>query len=50
MDLVARQPVDGQYETMFFKCDLCGKSEQIVVASDFGYWPVSDVGGLKFEQ
>jgi uncharacterized protein YbaR (Trm112 family) len=34
LKLVARQPIDEQYETLFFKCPLCAKAEQVVVASD----------------
>jgi uncharacterized protein YbaR (Trm112 family) len=34
LKLVARQPVDEQYETLFFKCPLCAKAEQVVMASD----------------
>jgi hypothetical protein len=34
MVLIARQPIDKQYRTLFFKCRLCGKIEQLVVASD----------------
>jgi uncharacterized protein YbaR (Trm112 family) len=34
LKLVARQPVDVAYETLFFKCPLCAKAEQVVVASD----------------
>jgi uncharacterized protein YbaR (Trm112 family) len=33
LKLVARQPIDEQYETLFFKCPLCAKAEQVVVAS-----------------
>jgi hypothetical protein len=33
MVLIARQPIDDRHKTLFFKCRLCGKTEQIVVAS-----------------
>jgi hypothetical protein len=33
MVLIARQPIDQRHRTLFFKCRLCGKSEQLVVAS-----------------
>jgi hypothetical protein len=34
LKLVARQPIDEQYETLFFKCPFCAKAEQVVVAFD----------------
>jgi hypothetical protein len=33
MVLIARQPIDKHYRTLFFKCRLCGKAEQLVVTS-----------------
>jgi hypothetical protein len=30
MELTDRQPVDAQYEVLFFKCPLCSKSLQTV--------------------
>jgi hypothetical protein len=34
MVLIALQPIDDRHRTLFFKCRLCGKTEQIVMASD----------------
>jgi hypothetical protein len=34
MVLIARQPIDDRHRTLFFKCRPCGKTEQIVMASD----------------
>jgi hypothetical protein len=30
MELTDRQPIDAQYEVLFFKCPLCSKSLQAV--------------------
>jgi hypothetical protein len=34
MELADRQPVDEQYEVLFFKCPLCSKSTQTVTYSE----------------
>jgi predicted RNA-binding Zn-ribbon protein involved in translation (DUF1610 family) len=34
MALTDRQLIDDQYETVFFKCPMCGSSAQVVMAAE----------------